>query len=258
MACAWSGFYQPSQLKRWMQFIPRRFSCRAYAGPMQIAQKSALHYAAARVCLPHTRIVLGDCPPGMFYPIPFVSTITGADSYAAVIADMAYEDAALWAGISGQAFVLEATALQLGSCWVAGNYRRKDCDARPEGREKVLAVIALGVPGDPDGASGRSRKPLKLLCLDDPAQWPLWAYRTAEAVRAAPSAMNLQPWRFSYAGNTMQLRFSRVGLDAGIAVLHAECALQDRPHRWRQGARRGDWLIQQTEENDVPAGFSGS
>ncbi len=248
MACAWSGFYLQTQLKRWMQHIPRRFSCRDFSGPAQMAQKSALHYAAARVCLPHTRIVVQDCEPDMFYPIPFVTTITGARHYAAVIADMAQEDAALWAGISGQAFVLEATSLQMGTCWVAANYRRRDVDIPLTGQEKLLAVIALGIPGDPEGASGRTRKPLKQLCIDDPAHWPLWAYQTAEAVRAAPSAMNRQPWRFSCSGNTMRLGFPRNNLDAGIAVLHAECALRDVPHTWRTSAQRSHWLVQHQGE----------
>ena len=253
MACAWGGFYGSSQLRRWMQHIPRRFSCRDFSGPAQIAQKTALHYAAARVCLPHTRIVVMDCPsPDMFYPIPFVSSIAGAQHYAAVIADMAHKDAALWAGISGEAFVLEATSLQLGTCWVAANYRRRDVEVPLEGQEKVLAVLALGMPRDPDGVSNRRRKALNLLCRDDPAKWPLWAYQAAEAVRAAPSAMNLQPWRFSCASNTMQISMTRRNVDAGIAILHAECALHDIAHTWREGTKRTDFLISNTEEYDVP------
>ncbi len=251
MSCAWSGFYGPSQLKRWMQNIPRRFSCRTFSGPAQVSQKSALHYAAARVCLPHTRIVVNDCEPSLFYPIPFVTTITGARHYAAIIADTAQEDAMLWAGISGEAFVLEATSLQLGTCWVAANFRRKECKVDLQGEEKLLAVIALGAPQDPEGASSRSRKPLNQLCRDDPAQWPLWAYQTAEAVRAAPSAMNRQPWRFSCSGNTMQLGFPRMGLDAGIAVLHAECALKDINRQWRESTQRNQLLVQNIEENHV-------
>lgn len=252
MDCAWSGFYVQSQLKRWAQFIPRRFSCRNFSGPAQVAQKSALHYASARVCLPHTRIVVQDCDPAMFFPIPFVSTITGARHYAAVIADMAQENAALWAGISGEAFVLEAASLQLGTCWVVANFRRRECNVALKGREKLLAVIALGVPDDPDGASSRSRKPLNHLCRDDSAQWPLWAYQVAESVRAAPSAMNRQPWRFSCSANTMQLGFAGMSLDTGIAVLHAQCALVDVPHMWRESAQRNHLLIQHVQESNVP------
>ncbi len=244
-SCAWSGFYTAAQLHRWHQAIARRFSCRDFTAAPDMSQKSTLHYAAARVCLPGVRIHLDGCDSSrLFFSLPFVPAIKGAAQYAALIADMGSPNACLHAGISGEALVLEATSLGLGTCWVAGTYRRSELNIPLTGREKMLAVIPFGVPADPAGASERTRKPLRQLCRDDPAQWPLWAFNAAEAVRAAPSGLNRQPWRFSCTGSTMMLTSRRFGtLDDGIAVLHMECALADAQRAWQFGERARSVLV---------------
>lgn len=250
--CIWSGSFTRAQLARWYGSIPARYSCRNYAGAPDVAQKSALNYAAARVCLPGVRIVLGGCPKGFFLPVPFIGRVSGATDFAAVLVKRGQPAAKLCAGISGEAFVLEATALGLGSCWVSGSFRRSRCSPGAGQGETIAAVIPLGVPADREGPAGRRRKPLASLCKGDPAAWPFWAFKAAEAVRMAPSALNRQPWRFSFAGNTLRISGGRFGrLDDGIAILHAECAMSDTPHSWRTAKGLGGVLLS-AEENDEP------
>lgn len=253
MAYEWEAFYSSAQLRRWGKAIDRRFSCRKFKAPADIQQKSALHYAAARASLPGVRMVLAECDCNkLFFSIPFVERIEYASQYAAIIVKRSIPNASLNAGIAGQALTLEMTSLNLGSCWVFGTFRRKAVDIQLETDERITAVIPFGQPQNPEGASLRKRKPLSALCLNDPAAWPLWAFQAAESVRGAPSAVNAQPWRFSYSGNTLCLSCRRMdSVDNGIAVLHMECALRDYSHHWRASADGRSLLISIKETHDA-------
>ena len=235
--CPLNSFYSAAQCARYLNAIPHRYSCRSFAAPLDISLVSALSYAAQRVCLPGIRIVIAECDDSLFFGLPIVGRIKGMKRYACIIADMEQPHAALHAGISGEAFILEAAALNVGTCWVAGSFRRGAVDVPLEENEKVLAVTPLGLPAASDLPPRRSRKKLAQICLSNPTDWPLWAYHAAEAVRAAPSAVNLQPWRLHYTGHALQLLTNgKINtLDMGIAMLHMEAAVQDRKHLWDWG-----------------------
>ena len=201
--CALNGFYSAAQRARFFAAISKRQSVRSFSAAPDIAQKSALHYAAARVCLPGVRIEMGEAAPEkLFRKLPVVGGITGTNRYAAVIIDENEPRCHLHAGISGEAFVLEAVSLGLGACWV-GSFKHSGVDIPLDAGERIAAVIALGVPDQE--MKGAKRKKLTDICTSDPTAWPLWAYHAAECVRFAPSAMNLQPWRLSFAGRTLVL-----------------------------------------------------
>lgn len=249
-APVWQGYYRSPQLKRWQEAISRRFSCRAFAAPADVSQMAALEYAAQRVCLPGTRIVL--VPGGaenLVIPVPFFPRFEGLRQYAVLLAQNGLPLAELLSGVSGEAFALEAAHLGVGSCWMSGNYRRSAARAHCREDERVMAVFPLGQPQDPEGAVKRQRRDLSALCQDDPAAWPHWAYKAAEAVRQAPSAMNRQPWRMSFSGATLLLTASRLdSLDSGIAVLHLEAASFRCERSWRfSGDLRG--ILLKAEEN---------
>lgn len=236
--CALNGFYAPAQRARFLEAVPRRRSVRRFSAGPDIAQKSALSYAAARVCLPGVRIELIECTPErLFRKLPLVGGITGTERAAVLIADENAPHALLHAGISGEAFVLEAVSLGLGACWI-GCFKPGGAEVTLEEGERIAAVIPFGVPDEePEGSK---RKKLTEICSGDPAQWPLWAYHAAECVRFAPSAMNLQPWRLSYAGRTLVLSRTAFGgdLDLGIALLHMSLGVGEKEHIIRLGEGR--------------------
>lgn len=235
MDCALNGFYSPAQRERFYAAVSKRRSIRKFSAAPDVAHKSALSYAAARVCLPGVRIELGEGEPEtIFRKLPLVGGITGTNRYAAVIADKKDDLSGLYAGASGEAFVLEAVSLGLGTCWL-GSFREKGVDIPLNENEKILAVIALGIPDEEPREL--KRKKLTDICYGDPASWPLWAYNAAECVRLAPSAINRQPWKMAFAGRTMALlRKPFAGdLDMGIAMLHMSLGVGEKEHVIRLG-----------------------
>ncbi|MBQ9263107.1 MAG: nitroreductase family protein [Clostridia bacterium] len=236
--CALDGFYSPAQRSRFWDAVNKRRSVRSYRNGPDVAQLSALNFAAVRLCLPGVRIEMGEMDPELlFRHLPIVGGISGTDRFAAIIADESVPRAALHAGISGEAFILEATSLGLGTCWVA-SFRRKELMLPLKEQEKALAITPIGISNEVN--AGRKRKKLTEICVGDPAAWPLWAYHAAECVRQAPSAVNMQPWKLSYAGHTLMLLkggMSASPLDMGIALLHMSLGLGETPHQihWGEG-----------------------
>ncbi|MBQ9197108.1 MAG: hypothetical protein IJ157_07670 [Clostridia bacterium] len=233
-----NAFYSPAQLIRWRQAMPGRYSCRAYAGPPDADQLTALHYAAQRVCLPGVRIIIADCPEGLFLRIPLVEPIRGATVYACVVADLEQTLPHTLAGISGEAFVLEAAAMKVNTCWVSGTYRRSAVNVKIRENERVVAVTPLGIAaGEPP--QGRKRKKLAQICTSAPENWPQWAYQAAECVRQAPSAVNMQPWSLSYGQKTLRLLGKKAdSLDMGIAMLHMAAAMGGKRYHWEWGQQK--------------------
>jgi hypothetical protein len=147
-------------------------------------------------------------------------------------------------GYTGEGIILEATALGLGTCWVAGFFRPKVVASLIDvsDKERVLAVTPVGHVQQPEPweersmarlARSRSRLPLSKLVTGLPREkWPDWANICLEAARLAPSATNRQPWGFDVQENSITV-FVRTGgpelsvskrLDCGIAMLHLEVA----------------------------------
>jgi nitroreductase len=147
-------------------------------------------------------------------------------------------------GYTGEGIVLEACALGLSTCWMAGTFRPGIISdfVNIRSDEKVLAVSPLGYAAksislvDNIMASfGRHslRKPLSSLVSGLPEnEWQPWIKPALESARLAPSAVNRQPWRFkiepkaiivSTDGGRMDYRISK-RLDCGIAMLHLEVA----------------------------------
>ena len=237
-SCLLNRFFSPAQCARYYGAISRRYSCRVYAAAPDAGELAALNYAAARVCLTGTRIEIADCTDQLFFGVPLVERIRGVRKCAYVIAQDGTENPKLLSGVSGEAFVLEATAMGLDTCWVTGTYRRGEVPPELLGEgERLIAVIAIGHAAEPVQQIARRRKSLTQICLGAPDQWPLWAYHAAEAVRIAPSAVNRQPWRLAYAQRSLRLMGKHPdSVDMGIALMHMEDAAGEYKRYWEWGS----------------------
>ena len=118
--------FSPMQKEKLRQAALVRTSCRSFAGAPATAAFAALSYVVGRCALPGARLVLPPVDESLFTgTILGMGRITGCKMAAVVIACGTEALCRVNAGILGEAFVLEATALGLGTCWVSGTYRRK-------------------------------------------------------------------------------------------------------------------------------------
>jgi len=173
--------------------------------------------------------------------------VKGAPALIAFIGDMDDPYVQEKVGYLGEGIILEATAMGLATCWVAGVFRPKvaaSIVAAAE-NERVLAVTPIGhAVEDPTWEErimtgfGRNhrRKPLAELVTGlGETELPHWMKSALEAARIAPSAINRQPWRFYVEPNSITVSVNNPRfdfgiskrLDCGIAMLHIEVAALD-------------------------------
>jgi nitroreductase len=170
--------------------------------------------------------------------------VRGAPAYLAFIGNMASVHVQEGVGYTGEGLILEAAALGLDTCWVAGFFRPVVVAefVKLAAHERVLAVSPVGYARGPGtleekfmtgfGQTHR-RRPLSNLVSGLPIErWPDWVKPALEAAALAPSAVNRQPWRFDISpeaitvitgGRTPEFNVSK-RLDCGIAMLHIEVA----------------------------------
>ena len=215
-----------------MEAMEKRVSCRKFGGELSTAQWAALSYAVGRCALKGIRFVLGACDEGFFKgALLQANAITGVTRFAALVADTTDKQYAVKAGISGEAFVLAATANGIATCFVTQSYKKKECPVMTAPNEEVIAIIALGISAQV--ASPKKRKAVERIYRGGAfSALPDWAQQAVLAVQMAPSYQNIQPWELSYKENALVFHgIERQRMEIGIAMLHAEAAMQ-RPHEW--------------------------
>ncbi len=138
-------------------------------------------------------------------------------------------------GYYRELLVLEATALDLGTCWIAGTYDKQSelFSLGPE--QKLIAIISVGnVPAEQSlkeklihKAVRRKTLPLKEFYTAE-GEIPQWFAEGIQAVQKAPSAVNSQRVRFQYAKEGITAStpgtWATDPIDMGIAKLHFSLA----------------------------------
>ncbi|WP_019850422.1 nitroreductase family protein [Desulfitobacterium sp. PCE1] len=153
-------------------------------------------------------------------------------------------------------FILYATSLGLGTCWLGGTYTKSEFSKAIglKGQEIMPCITPIGYPSQKRSllesamrlaAGSKNRKPWKDLFFNQDFEQPLTEleadnYATPlEMVRIAPSASNKQPWRIvmdhgkfhfylQYAKDYgKMLGFDIQRVDIGIAMCHFELAVKE-------------------------------
>jgi hypothetical protein len=236
----------------WHPAIEKRRSRRGFGRNIPIAPETLA--ALDKVCnqfapFPHarSRLVTESVESVFKGIIGSYGRVKGAPAFIAFIGDMDDPFIQEKVGYTGEGIILEATALGLGTCWVAGFFRPKVVASLIDvsDKERVLAVTPVGYAQQPESweersmtrlARSRNRLPLSRLVGGLPREkWPDWVSICLEAARLAPSASNRQPWAFDVQEDGVTV-FVRSGgpefnvskrLDCGIAMLHLEVAAAD-------------------------------
>lgn len=125
-------------------------------------------------------------------------------------------------GYYGERIALKAQQLGLNTCWVAMTYRKVPNAFTVGAGERVTVVLALGY-GQTSGAAHKSKSAEQVSNVG--ADTPPWFCAGVEAALLAPTAMNQQKFRFTYADGQVQCKagfgfYTKV--DLGIARYHFE------------------------------------
>jgi len=252
---------KPIDYKRWYDAAHLRVSTRQYGGAPDGSELERLDLLTKALAGDGIRIKLAESTEKLFSSL-IARSIKGVTHVALLIGkeDSPY----IRVGYKGEALVLEATAMGLATCWMAGTYKQRDARNLAElgEGEKLFGLITIGkstmpLAEVPDGE--RKRKPLERLVqsekgmsLADIAQWQNTALKCA---RIAPSAMNMQPWRFACTKGIICMVASGLfnksaELDLGIAMLHIDLGAAVEGIRGSWGVDGAVWVFSTAEANE--------
>ena len=206
--------------KNWHDAIYARSSVRTYTGAPDKEQLDRLGVLCRKLSWQGITVRM--------FKGPGLKGIKGTDVYAVVVAKkntpMELE------GFMGEALVLEATAMGLGTCWLGAMFYPEiiNRNVNLQNDEVVHCVISIGKANLP--AFNPKRKDVVKLCgktEDELAALGVWQKEAVMAARLAPSAMNQQPWKIEADKTGVSILETSVllkkyaPLDRGIAMLHA-------------------------------------
>ena len=137
-------------------------------------------------------------------------------------------------GYFGEKLVVEATKLNLGTCWVGGTFDRNSNIVALKEDEVLVCVITIGNTEEFSFKEkmvhqmvARKSKTIGEMLVSD-VKVPTWLMEGMVAVQKAPSAVNHQPVRFDYNAGVLKAsvdddeKFNLI--DFGIAKAHFEMA----------------------------------
>ncbi len=234
--------------ERWYRVIEKRRSRRRFRPePLEASLLSQIVATCTQFKpFPNARAVLVTEPPDTVFKgaVGPYGKIKGAPAFIAFIGNMDSPNVYEQVGYTGEGIILEAEAMNLATCWVAGFFRPKVVASltRIDEGERVLAVTPIGYATKRHsleervmtgfGLTHRRRPLLGLVTGLRELEWPQWVKLALEAARLAPSAVNRQPWRFKVEPNSITVSVNTLGreyglskrLCCGIAMLHIEVA----------------------------------
>ena len=136
-------------------------------------------------------------------------------------------------GYFGERLVLFAEQNGLSTCWVGGTFNKRETHLNLISGDRLCLIIAVGyaaVEGKPHRSRGREQ------FYTSETDVPEWFLKGIEAVMLAPSAVNMQRFRFIYhtdgsvSASAGKGPFAKV--DLGIAKLHFEIGADKDESIW--------------------------
>ncbi len=205
----------------WQDAIRKRCSIRQYTGGPTDEQLSQLGVLCKKLSWQGVTI-------RMFRGPGLKGNIKGTNVYAVIVAKK--DTPPELEGYMGEALVLEATRLGLGTCWLGAGFNPDivNKNVQLQNDEQIHCVIAIGQAQFP--AFNPKRRSLVQVCkMDEQAIAALgpWQLPAVENARLAPSAINQQPWNIEVDATSLSVLERRVligkyaGIDRGICMLHA-------------------------------------
>ena len=214
----------------WQDAIHKRSSVRKYTGNPTDEQLSRLGVLCKKLTWQGITV-------RMFRGPGLKSVIKGTNVYAVIVAKN--DTPPEMEGYMGEALVLEATAMGLGTCWLGAGFNADivNKNVNLQNDEQIHCVIAIGQASLP--AFNPKRRSIQQLCKkseDEVKNLGPWQLTAVENARLAPSAINQQPWKIEVDTNSISILERTVlipkyaGIDRGICMLHAAVGAASKRH----------------------------
>lgn len=160
--------------------------------------------------------------------------IKGLNSCVALVGNKNIDNYKQKIGYYGEMLVLEATSMNLGTCWIGGTYDKKECEKyiNLKEDEELVCVIAIGYVLENKTLKekfisrfNKSKKTFDDILLESDTKPPAWVISGINSVMIAPSAVNRKPVGYSYKDNIIKAYITKENygfeeVDLGISVLH--------------------------------------
>jgi len=177
---------------------------------------------------------IGDCSQLFNGFSASYGMIKGLNSCIALVGNINIENLKTKIGYYGEMIVLEATSMNLGTCWIGGTYNKKECSKYADlgENEKLVCVIAIGHIKDEKSIRekfiskiNKGRKSFDEILLDKDLKTPQWVREGINSAIKAPSALNKQPIGYSFKDNIVKAYITKENhgfeeVDLGISMLH--------------------------------------
>lgn len=181
--------------------------------------------------------------------------IKGLNSCIAIVGSNKIDDYKTKSGYYGEMLVLEATCMNLGTCWVGGTYDKNECkkyiDINQD--EELICVIAVGKVLEDKSIKekliskmNKGKKSLEQVLLEkDVDVLPSWVEEGINAATKAPSALNKQPIGYSISENVVKAyttsdKYGYENIDLGISMLHFELGAKSQNHNGKWNYINGE------------------
>lgn len=174
--------------------------------------------------------------------------IKGLNSCIALVGNSNIENFRNKIGYYGEMLILEATNMNLGTCWIGGTYNKNECEESIDIKkgEELVCVIAVGYTLENKSMRetiiakiNRGRKNFDEILLEKDMNLPDWVKEGINSVIKAPSAINKQPVGYSFKNNVVKAYTTKENhgyeeLDLGISMLHFQIGAKRKGHN-------GEW-----------------
>lgn len=177
--------------------------------------------------------------------------IKGVKSFIALVGNSNISNVENKLGYYGEFLVLEATQLGLGTCWIGGTYDKDAAGSvvQLKDNEKMYCIIAVGIVKDDKNLKeklissfSKKKKPFNEVLSSKNKEIPAWLKSGIEAVIKAPSAINKQPWKYSFEDNNVKVCLEKENdgygkIDIGISMAHFELGSRRENYngKWKYG-----------------------
>ena len=218
-----------------MEAIEKRHSVRQYTGVPVSDEKAKVLLDAISSCNESGSLrfrLIRNEPEAFSSPLAKYGRFSGVMDYISVAGPRS-PDLGERCGYYGERIVIEAQRAGLNTCWVGLTYRRIPGVLSVGKEEKLLGVIAVGY-GKTQGLPRRTTS-VSDIC-DLRGDEPEWFFIGLRSVLLAPTAMNQQKFRFSYADGMVTADPGHgfyTNTDLGISKYHFETASGKGPEIWK-------------------------